>query len=158
MGRVSKDTPLSEITLRKYEKPEQFSGRDVIRKVCLSVGLLQPGDSRDVIVDILYILSSTRESLTSEDITQMVIELRSELKMPLVGVASSNVRRQIKRLRDMHIVEKVINTYRITEDMTFMEIYDLRIKPFYIEQISSRVREYFGRADEEFPDPYKPKN
>jgi len=157
MGRVSKDTPLSEITLRKYEKPEQFSGREIIRKVCLSVGLLQPGDSRDVIVDILYILVSTRESLTSEDVTQMVIELRSELKLPLVGVASSNVRRQIKRLRDMHIVEKVVNTYRITEDLNFKEIYDLRIKPFYIDQISTRIREYFGRVDEEFPDPYKAK-
>lgn len=158
MGRVSKDTPLSEITLRKYERPEQFTGREIIRKICLSVGLLQPGDSRDVIVDILYILVSTRESLTSEDITQMVIELRSELKLPLVGVAASNVRRQIKRLRDIQIVEKVINTYRITEDLTFSEIYDLRIKPFYIDQISSRIREYFGRVDEEFPDPYKTKN
>ncbi|MFT4309794.1 MAG: hypothetical protein ACMXYL_04880 [Candidatus Woesearchaeota archaeon] len=157
MGRVSKDTPLSEITLRKYERPEQFTGRELVRKVCLSVGLLQPGDSRDVIVDILYILVSTRESLTSEDINQMVIELRSEMKLPLVGVAGSNIRRQIKRLRDMHIVEKVVNTYRITEDLSFKEIFDLRIKPFYIEQVSARVKDYFGRVDEEFPDPYKPK-
>ena len=50
---VSRDTPLAEITLRRYEKPNLENRRDFIKKVCLSIGLLQPGDSRDVIVDIL---------------------------------------------------------------------------------------------------------
>ena len=54
--KVSKDIPLAEITLRKYEKPGELSKRDLIKKLCLSVGLLQPGDSRDVIVDIFYVL------------------------------------------------------------------------------------------------------
>ena len=51
MGTISRDTPLAEITLRRYEKPTT-EGRDLVRKLCLSVGLLQPGDSRDVIVDV----------------------------------------------------------------------------------------------------------
>ena len=50
---ISKDTPLAEITLRKYEKPYNMPRRDLIRKLCLSIGLLQPGDSRDVIVRFL---------------------------------------------------------------------------------------------------------
>jgi len=53
---ISKDTPLSEITLRRYEKPYDLSGRDLVKKLCLSLGLLQPGDSRDVIVDVLHVL------------------------------------------------------------------------------------------------------
>ena len=55
MKTISRDVPLSELTLRKYEKPD-FKGRNLIRKLCLSLGLLQPGDSRDVIVDILNVL------------------------------------------------------------------------------------------------------
>ncbi len=53
---ISRDVPLADITLRRYEKPENFNGRDLIRKLCLSLGLLQPGDSRDVIVDVLSVL------------------------------------------------------------------------------------------------------
>ena len=52
---ISRDVPLNEITLRRYEKPDNLKGRDLVRKLCLSLGLLQPGDSRDVIVDIFYV-------------------------------------------------------------------------------------------------------
>jgi len=51
-----KDIPLSEITLRKYEKPAGLEKRELVRKICLSLGLLQLGDSRDIIVDILMVL------------------------------------------------------------------------------------------------------
>ena len=65
MSKISKDVPLGEITLRRYEKPN-LKDRDLVRKLCLSVGLLQPGDSRDVIVDVLYtLLKSKKETLTS---------------------------------------------------------------------------------------------
>jgi len=43
---ISKDTPLSEITLRRYEKPSAYTKRELTRKICLSIGLLQPGDSK----------------------------------------------------------------------------------------------------------------
>ena len=36
-----KDIPLSEITLRKYEKPVGLEKRELVRKICLSLGLLQ---------------------------------------------------------------------------------------------------------------------
>jgi hypothetical protein len=38
-----------------------MDGRELVRKFCLSTGLLQPGDSRDVMVDILYVLLKARQ-------------------------------------------------------------------------------------------------
>ncbi|MFC1686867.1 hypothetical protein ACFL0E_00735, partial [Nanoarchaeota archaeon] len=107
MGKISRDTPLSEITLRRYEKPVT-TGRELVRKFCLSLGLLQPGDSRDVVVDVLHVLLESKkrmEELHSEEIKNKVIEYRKELKLPVLGVASSNIRRQLKRLKDMHLIE-----------------------------------------------------
>ena len=70
-----KDIALSEITLRKYEKPYDLDKRELVKKICLSLGLLQPGDSRDVIVDILMILiesSKEKKSLNSDEIKSKV--------------------------------------------------------------------------------------
>jgi predicted transcriptional regulator len=50
------DIPLAEITLRKYESPYQLGKRELAKKICLSLGLLQTADNRDVIVDILLVL------------------------------------------------------------------------------------------------------
>jgi len=73
MKTISRDTPLSEITLRKYEKPVNLDQRELTRKLCLSVGLLQPGDSRDVVVDILHVLLQNKEKeLDSEQIKEEV--------------------------------------------------------------------------------------
>ena len=58
---IAKDMPLAEITLRRYEKPANLSERELVRKLCLSVGLLQPGDSRDVIVDVLNVLIKAKK-------------------------------------------------------------------------------------------------
>src|SRR3989344_5771047 len=93
---ISKDIPLAEITLRRYEKPTNLSDRELVRKLCLSVGLLQPGDSRDVIVDIFNILikaKKERKNLTSNEICNEVIEERKKLRLPMLGIASSNIRR-----------------------------------------------------------------
>ncbi|MBS3115154.1 hypothetical protein J4482_00840 [Candidatus Woesearchaeota archaeon] len=56
-----KDTPLSEISLRRYEKPSKLSDRELVKKFCLSIGLLQPGDSRDVIVDIMEVMLRAKQ-------------------------------------------------------------------------------------------------
>ena len=115
---ISKDTALSEVTLRKYERTSNIDDRDLVRKLCLSVGLLQPGDSRDVIVDVLYVLLQAKKNqkkLTSNDIEKAVISARKKKKLAMYGIAGSNIRRQLKRLRDLFLVEKVTNNYRITE-------------------------------------------
>lgn len=146
---ISKDTPLSEITLRRYEKPN-LQGRDLVRKLCLSVGLLQPGDSRDVVVDVFHVLLKERKELNSEEIREKVIELRKKKNLPLLGIASSNVRRQLKRLRDLFLVEKVINNYRITENLSLNEIIEEKLERYLLPSVFDRIKEYFKAVDKEF--------
>ena len=143
---ISKDTPLSEITLRRYEKPSVTSKRDLTRKVCLSIGLLQPGDSRDIIVDILQVLMDNKNEqifMNSEEIKEKVILSRKKQKLPLKGIASSNVRRQLKRLRDIYLVENIRNQYRIAEFEELHVIFKKQIKDFYLKNILERVEDYF---------------
>lgn len=151
--KISRDTPISEITLRRYEKPYDLNRRDLVRKLCLSSGLLQPGDSRDIIVDILHVLLQAKrpnELLSSEDIRERVIDMRNENNLPLVGVASSNVRRQIKRLRDLFLVEKVRNNYRITEFENISIIFNEKIEQYLLSSVLDRIRDYCKKVDEEF--------
>ncbi len=147
------DTPLSEITLRRYEKPYDLSKRDLVRKLCLSLGLLQPGDSRDVVIDVFYILllaKKDKQELTSADITKKVIELRKNEKLPMSGIASSNIRRQLLRLRDLLIVEKVKNNYRITEFLPLSETFENKIEKFFVPNILERVKLYLKEIDDKY--------
>jgi len=145
-----RETPISEITLRRYEKPYEAGKRELLKKACLSLGLLQPGDSRDVVVDVLYILLEAKKALNSEDIVKGVLELRKNEKLPETGTAPSNIRRQMRRLREMMLVEKDKNSYRITEGMKLTEIFDEKIQGIMLKAISSRIREYLERIDKEF--------
>jgi len=147
------DTPLSEITLRRYEKPYELSKRELVRKLCLSLGLLQPGDSRDVVVDVLYVLllaKKNKQELTSAEITKRVIKLRENEKLPMLGIAASNIRRQLLRLRDLFIIEKVKNNYRITEFLPLSETFENKIEKFFVPNILERLKLYLKEVDEKF--------
>ena len=153
MRKVIKDTPLMELTLRRYEKPANLEKRELLRKFCLSLGLLQPGDSRDIIVDILHVLLRARKEkkdLSSEEIKDLVIGVRREYNLPLLGVASSNVRRQIKRLRDLLVVQKVKSSYRIREFTRMQDIFDESIQRYLLPAIMTRTKEYCQAIDAEF--------
>lgn len=140
----SRDSPLSEITLRRYEKPYTTNKRDLVRKLCLSIGLLQPGDSRDIIVDILSVmLQNKKKAMSSVEIRDLAMVIRKKNKLPLVGVAESNVRRQLKRLRGLFLIEKVKNNYRITEFDELHNIFEEKIEKYYLKSIVDRVKEYF---------------
>ena len=148
---ISKDIPLSEITLRRYEKPSNLSERELVRKLCLSLGLLQPGDSRDAVVDILHVLikaKKEKKNLASDEICNQVISDRKNLKLPMVGIASSNIRRQLRRIRDLFLIEKRLNGYRISEHSNLHEIFEERIEKFLLPSISSRIKEYLKKIDE----------
>ena len=143
---ISRDLPLGEITLRRYEKPHSLGERELLRKICLSVGLLQPGDSRDVIVDVFYALllaSKRKVLLSSDDVKSEVIKIRKKHNLVLKGIAESNIRRQLKRLRDLFLVEKINNAYRIIEWEHPSVLFQDKIEKFYLENIKSRVKEYF---------------
>jgi len=142
MGKVAKNLPLAEITLRRYERPYKMSKRELIKKLCLSIGLLQPGDSRDVVVDVLMILLERKE-MESEEIKRAVIKYRKKNNLQLKGVAGSNVRRQLKRLKDMFLIERIGNDYRINENEELSKIFEEKIEKYYLPSIVSRVKEYF---------------
>lgn len=147
---MARDLPLSEITLRRYERPYDSSQREVIRKVCLSLGLLQPGDSRDVIIDILLALEEGRKEkrvLSSVDIKERVSEIRKENSLDMKGLAESNIRRQLKRLRDLMIVDKKSNVYRLSEFEPLSVIFEQKIEQFLIPQTIERIKEYLGKLD-----------
>lgn len=145
-----KEVPLSEITLRKYEKPYDSSKRDLVRKVCLSLGMLQPGDSRDIIVDIALILEDARKQkswLSSFEIRDKVEASRKENSLECKGLAESNIRRQLKRLRDAMLVDKQENKYRISEFASLSEIFENKIEKFLIPQAIERIKEYLSKLN-----------
>jgi hypothetical protein len=150
LAKISVDTPLAEITLRKYEKPSDESRRELVRKLCLSLGLLQPGDSRDVIVDVLHVMLEADTELTSTEVEHRVIEKRKASGLELLGIAPSNIRRQLLRLRDLFVVEKVKNNYRIRERTTLRAIFEENVEKYYLASIISRVKEYLDEIDKNF--------
>jgi len=150
VAKISIDIPLAEITLRKYERPADESKRELVRKLCLSLGLLQPGDSRDVIVDVLQVMLDADSELTSTEVEHRVIERRKTAGLELLGIAPSNIRRQLLRLRDMFIVEKVKNNYRIRERTTLRSIFEENIEKYYLASIIGRVKEYIDEIDKTF--------
>ena len=144
------EEPLAEITLRKYEKPYQLEKRDLVKKICLSLGLLQPGDSRDIIVDIFLVLLNSRASknaLESDSIKEKVVELRKSSNLDVKGVADSNIRRQLKRLRDLMLVEKTNDGYRISDFENLEKIFTEKIENFYLSSIIERVKEYLSMLE-----------
>ena len=145
---MPRDLPLSEITLRKYERPYNSSKRELVRKVCLSLGLLQPGDSRDIIVDVLLTLEDARKEkkeLTSFEIIDKIKSLRKEHSLEEKGLAESNIRRQLKRLRDLMLVDKSNNLYRLSEFEPLSNLFTAKIENFLIPQTIERVKEYLGK-------------
>jgi len=145
-----REIPLSEITLRKYEKPYDSSKRELVRKVCLSLGLLQPGDSRDIIVDIALVLEESRKNrqwLSSFEIKDKVEVIRKKNSLESKGLAESNIRRQLKRLRDSMLVDKKENKYRISEFAPVSEIFENKIEKFLIPQTIDRIKEYLDKLN-----------
>jgi hypothetical protein len=147
---IAKDTPLAEITLRKYEKPENYSGRELVRKLCLTLGLLQPGDSRDVVVDVLHVLLIHKGPLSSKEVEDLVIKNRQDHGVALLGIAPSNIRRQLLRCRELFLIEKVKATYRITENGLFSDIFTEKLQSYYLHSIIERTKDYMDRIDQEF--------
>jgi len=145
-----KEEAIDEITLRKYEKPYDTSEREIAKKVCLSLGLLQPGDSRDVIVDILLVLvkaKKERKKLSLKEIKEAVIEERKKANLEIRGIADSNIRRQLKKLKDLFFVEKTGNAYRISEFASLKHIFEEKIENFYVSSIIKRIKEYLEELE-----------
>ena len=137
-----RDIPLQEITLRKYEQPFGLDDRELSRKFLLSIGLLQPGESRDIIVDIFELFVKARKINKPLEVEFIVNELEGKN-----GASAPNVARQIKRLRDMKLIEKVHEGYRITEFGKIDNIVSNFVVPFVINQSAERLSEYAKELD-----------
>ncbi|VVB81761.1 Uncharacterised protein [uncultured archaeon] len=144
-----KEKPLAELTLRKYEKPYRLTGRELVKKLCLSIGLLQPADSRDAVVDVFMSVLKAPEPVSLSDIEKYVKVSRKTYNLSMSGIASSNIRRQLKRLKDAFIVEKLGNAYRIAEDTPLHELFAEKIEKFYLPVIVARVKEYCEAVEQE---------
>jgi hypothetical protein len=139
------DSPITEITLRKYEKPSQGIGRrELVRRICLSLGLLQPGDSRDVIVDIFQVIIDAKHPLSSSEIMKQVSKHRKENSLPEYGVTYPNLCRQIRRLKQMMLVDSKADKYKLAENAKLKDIFNEKIIKFYIPSISDRINEYLN--------------
>ena len=148
-----RDVPLGEITLRKYEKASTQEERALIRLLCLSIGLLQPGDSRDAVVDVFHVLLKAKQNqqmMSIEQIEQQVIANREQYAVAISGITASNIRRQVKRLREIYLVEKIKNNYRIAEFLPLKELFSERTLPFVVQGIIKRVEEHFDTIDHIF--------
>lgn len=144
MGKVYKENPIVEITLRKFETPYE-QGTALLRKFCISVGLLQPGDSRDSVVDVLKILLDNRirkEIMDSSKIHELIKQGKD--------IASSNIRRHLSRLEKLGIIEKVKGGYRLREWMSLKEIMDEFVKKFILDPSFERIKEYAEKIDSSF--------
>ena len=78
------------------------------------------------------------------------MSLRKNMKLPMLGIASSNIRRQLKRLKDLHLIETNSNLYRITEWNNLSEIFEEKVEGFLLKTVMSRVKDYLVKMDEEF--------
>ena len=141
--KALKDLPLQEISLRKYEEPKGLGREELIKKFCLSIGLLQPGESRDIVVNILSILLEARKTQQALTIPQLLEKLRGRK-----GTSASNIRRQLRRLKALKLVEKVPEGYRITEFGRIEPIVNDFIIQFIVNPSIERIKEYSRRLDE----------
>ena len=81
-------------------------------------------------VDVLHVLlkhKKEKKELHSGEIKNLVIEERKRLNLPVFGVAGSNIRRQLKRLKDLYLIESTSNAYRVAEFAEVSEIFNEKI-------------------------------
>ena len=104
-------------------------------------------------IDILIVLLKARKHnklLTSKEIKDLVIEERKKQNLQLTGIASSNIRRHLRRLKEKFIVEIKTNRYRINENLNLTEIFEEKIERFLLDSIIRRIKEYTEKIDKEF--------
>lgn len=143
MRRAFHDIPVLDISLRKFEKPSG-SFKELIRKFCISIGLLQPGDSRDVIIDIIHLFvkaGRVKKFLDIKDVYKYLLGIDKN------GCSESNTRRHLKRLKDFGFIEKTSKGFRLREWLSLKELFDEYFK-FKIEPTVNRILEYASMIDQ----------
>ncbi|VVB75483.1 Uncharacterised protein [Candidatus Tiddalikarchaeum anstoanum] len=140
--RVFKDTPINEITLRRFEKPTSDDALTLVRKLAISIGLLQPGDSRDIVSELLYLFVNSAKKKEFVTIEKVMDNFKDK-----DGGTPNNVRRQLRRLKELNIIERTSYGYRIKEFMPLTAIFKEYIMKYNIEPCIERIQEYCNLID-----------
>jgi hypothetical protein len=141
--RLFKDRPLSGISLNEFERPTNDYNTN-LRRFCISLGLVSPGESRIAIVYILDILLKSRkkspEGLDSYEIIKSLYKRK-------VKIVYANILRDLRKLMATGLVEKRNSLYRIKENMRLDEIISDFIKPYIIDRMLNKIEEYAKSID-----------
>jgi len=134
-----------EIVLRELEKSnEEVSTRkSMIRKVVLSLGLVNPKESRTLVFDIFEIMLRLSEDGAN------VADIHSKLTRMHESVSVKSVYYHIERMLSKGIVEKVRGNYRLLGGKNF----GTEIKNMYkreTDEILSTVEQILRKLNNEY--------
>ncbi len=146
--RLYKDKPLAGISLNEFEKPssDYFTN---LRRFCISIGVISPGESRVAIIHILEILLKSKKSRKDGVDSYEIIK---ELYKTDIKIVYANILRDLRKLIAVGIVERRENRYRIKENMKLKELLETFIKPYIIDRILKRIEEYADSIDQKLGD------
>ena len=132
------EAPLSEITLRKYESPTGKQGKEeLLRKILMSLGLLQPGDGREGIVQVFLKVLELKESTTEEIFEKL------DKKMAISGI-----RRHLARLEEINLVMRKEKKYRLVESNLSASVdYAAKKMDTDVKAVFERIEEYAKKFD-----------
>ncbi len=143
--RLYRDRPLSGISLNEFEKPTNDYNTN-IRRLCISLGLVRPGESRIAVVYILDILLKARKKRPSGIDSYEIVK---ELYKKKVRIVYANILRDLRKLISIGIVEKRNNLYRVRENMRLNEIIAEFVKPYIIDRTLGKIEEYAKAVERE---------
>lgn len=146
------DVPINKITLRKYEKIESDNEKlDVIINITNSLGLSQPGDNINIVSHVILFLEEQKQKKELISSFDLYLKIKEKLKnTKRSDLSFSNVRRYLKILRNMHIVERIGNKYRISEFMTLKEVFSQKVKKIIIEPTLYRIEENLNYYNQKY--------
>jgi len=139
--KVHKELPIIQVTLRKFERP-YGDFEELLRKFLMSIGLLQPGDSRDDVLKVMRELLRARRE-------RKLLQVRDLVE--LTKASPPNVRRHLRRLRELGLVEKYDWGYRMREWMDLPSLIE-GMEEFVLSPILRRVKEYAEAVESTFPE------
>jgi hypothetical protein len=104
--------------------------------------MLNPGESRDIVVDITAALLLAKKEKKVMEIEDFLLQLKDK-----PGASAPNIRRQLRRLKDLKLVEKLPEGYRITEFGAIKPLIDSYVSEFMIKPTLDRVKQYAEKLD-----------
>ncbi len=141
--RVYKDRPLTGISLNEFEKPGQDYATN-LRRFCISIGVISPGESRIAVVKILDILLRAKNKEPDGLDSRQLIK---DLHQANVKIVYANILRDLRKLIAIGLVEKRGNRYRIKENLPLKDLLSSFVKPYIIDRILNRVEDYADSID-----------